>query len=262
MPLISIVVPAYNVEKYIDRCLESILNQSFQDYEVLLIDDGSTDHTPELCDEWAKKDSRISVTHKNNGGLSSARNAGVRIAVGKYIGFVDSDDTIEPMMYEVLVNYAEEYHVDFVMCNYERILADGTSFEKTLNIRDGLYTREDIINVIFPCLIMGRNLDHGPLLSVCHCLYNRAFLESHNITFDEEVRWSEDNIFSAFVGYHAKSFYYLKKPLYNYYQNEGTITTSYRRGSWKYYLTMNRHMHAFFDQVTDYDFSNQLKLST
>jgi hypothetical protein len=108
---------------------------------------------------------------------------------------------------------------------------------------------------------MGENVDYGPLLSVCHCLYRTAFLQENNFYFDEEVRWSEDNIFSAIVGYHADSFHYMKgEGLYHYYQNPGTITTAYRPGAWDVYCTMNRHLHDFFDGVTDYDFTRQLKL--
>lgn len=108
---------------------------------------------------------------------------------------------------------------------------------------------------------MGENLEYGPLLSVWHCLYRTEFLREHHLEFDEEVRWSEDNIFSAFVGYYANSFYYLRgEGLYHYYNNPGTITTSYRKGAWGVYCTMNDHLHQFFDEVQDYDFQRQLKL--
>ena len=97
-PLLSIIVPVYNVEKYIERCIKSILNQSFTNFELILVDDGSPDNCGKICDEYKKKDSRIKVIHKKNGGLSDARNAGLNIATGKYIGFVDSDDIIHPQM--------------------------------------------------------------------------------------------------------------------------------------------------------------------
>lgn len=112
MPEISIIVPVYNVEKYLDRCVKSILAQTFTDFELILVDDGSPDHCPKMCDEWAKKDERIRVIHKENGGLSSARNAGLRIAVGKYIGFVDSDDWITKEMYATLHELIVQYKAD------------------------------------------------------------------------------------------------------------------------------------------------------
>lgn len=259
--MISIVVPVYNVEKYLKRCLESILSQTMKNLEIILVDDGSTDQSGIICDEYAKKDSRIKVVHKKNGGLSSARNAGLAIAQGEYVGFVDSDDDIENIMYERMYETIEKENVDFVMSDYIRIPGNGETYLKTLEIEKGRYDRNDIRQKIFPQLIMSEDLEYGPLLSVWHCMYRMDFLRKYNLKFDEEVRWSEDNIFSAFVGYYADSFYYLKgEGLYHYYNNPGTITTSYRSGAWDVYCTMNHHLHQFFDKVDDYDFQRQLKL--
>lgn len=261
MPKVSIVVPVYKTEKYLQRCVDSILVQTLTDIEIILVDDGSPDNCPSLCDEIASKESRVRVVHKTNGGLSSARNAGIEVATGKYIGFVDSDDTINENMYASLLEIIERENVDFVMSDYNRILDNGESYIKTLDIRAGRYCKEDIKNEIFPNLIMGKNIDYGPLLSVCHCLYSLDFLNKYNLRFDENVRWSEDNIFSAILGYHADSFYYEKGlETYNYFQNAGTITTSYRKGAWEVYCTMNEKLHSYFDDISDYDFSNQLKL--
>ena len=261
MPKVSIVVPVYKVEKYLSRCVESLLAQTIDDIEIILVDDGSPDGCPALCDEWAKKDARIRVVHKPNGGLSSARNAGLRVAEGAYVGFVDADDDVEADMYEKLLGVMEAEQVDFVMCDYMRIPADGAAYLKTLDIRPGKYDKAALKAEIYPQLIMGENVDYGPLLSVWNCLYDLDFLRVHPLEFDEEVRWSEDNIFSAIAGYRAQSFYYLKgEGLYHYHQNAGSITTGYRKGAWDVYCTMNRHLHAFFDHVTDDDFSRQLKL--
>lgn len=261
MTTVTIIVPVYKVEKFLDRCVTSLRNQTLRDVEIILVDDGSPDSCPEMCDALAAQDSRIRVIHKKNGGLSSARNAGLKVASGKYVGFVDSDDDVEPDMYEKLLSVMASEKVDFVMSDYLRIPANGSPYLKTLNIRSGRYDKTDLLEEIFPSLIMGENVDYGPLLSVWHCLYKTDFLRSNGFFFDEEVRWSEDNIFSAVVGYHADSFYYLKgEGLYHYYQNPGTITTGYRPGAWDVYCTMNRHLHEVFDSVTDYDFSRQLKL--
>lgn len=260
-PIISIIVPVYNVEKELLRCISSLVNQSLQACEIILVDDGSPDRCGQMCDDFASQDDRIIVIHKKNGGLSSARNAGLAVATGKYIGFVDSDDDVELDMYERLIRAAEAYHVDFAMADYRRIERDGTSFVKTLDIDGGYYNREKIRKEIFPNLIMRESIDYGPLLSVWHCLYRRDFLQQYHLIFDEEVRWSEDNIFSAIMGYYCQSFVYLKgEALYHYYQNPGSITTSYRKGAWGVYSVMNRHLHEFFDEVEDFDFSRQLKL--
>ena len=164
-------------------------------------------------------------------------------------------------MYEKMYTIAKQENVDFVMSDYIRILESGETYLETFDIASGRYDKEKIRKEIYPQLIMGENLDYGPLLSVWHCLYRKEFLDKYQLHFDEEVRWSEDNIFSAFVGYYADSFYYMKgQGLYHYYQNPGTITTTYRRGAWQVYCTMNEHLHQFFDQVEDYDFDRQLKL--
>ncbi len=261
MATVTIIVPVYKVEKFLDRCVTSLRNQTLQDIEIILVDDGSPDRCPEMCDALAVQDRRIRVVHKKNGGLSSARNAGLKVAAGKYVGFVDSDDDVELDMYEKMLSVIESENVDFVMSDYLRIPANGSRYLKTLSIRSGRYDKTALREEIFPSLIMGENVDYGPLLSVWHCLYKTDFLRSNGFFFDEEVRWSEDNIFSAIVGYHADSFYYLKgEGLYHYYQNPGTITTGYRPGAWVVYCTMNRHLHDVFDCVTDYNFSRQLKL--
>ena len=259
--MVSIVVPVYKVENYLHRCVESLRSQTLRDIEIILVDDGSPDRCPELCDALALEDSRIRVVHKKNGGLSSARNAGLRAAKGTYVGFVDSDDTVSPDMFRKMLEVIEAEQVDFVMSDYLRVPAAGTPYLKTLDIRPGRYDKAALRAEIFPQLIMGENVDYGPLLSACQCLYRTDFLRSNDFYFDEEVRWSEDNIFSAIVGYHADSFFYLKgEGLYHYHQNPGTITTSYRKGAWEVYCTMNRHLHDVFDRVADYDFSRQLKL--
>ena len=103
-PMISVIVPIYNVEKYLARCVDSIVNQTYKNLEIILVDDGSPDRCPQMCDDYAEKDSRIKVIHKKNGGLSDARNAGMAVATGEYISFIDSDDWIETSMFELLLN--------------------------------------------------------------------------------------------------------------------------------------------------------------
>lgn len=261
MPKVSIVVPVYKVEKYLVRCVKSLSNQTLRDIEIILVDDGSPDNCGHMCDEFEKADSRIKVVHKKNGGLSSARNAGLEVATGETVGFVDSDDNVELTMYEELYETLISNQVDFAMSDYLRIENENLNYIKTTNLREGYFSGEDIKKEIYPQLIMGRNLDYGPLLSVWHCLYKRDFLKKNNLKFANDVKWSEDNLFSAMVGYYANSFYYLKnRPLYHYYNNPGTITTSYKQGSWEVYSRMNDYLQKFFSEKTDYDFSEQLKL--
>ena len=111
-PKVSVIVPIYNVEKYLDRCMQSVLNQTLKDIEIIMVDDGSPDNCPSMCDEYARKDNRIKVIHKKNGGLGFARNSGLEIATGEYVAFIDSDDFIDTSMYETLYNTAKIYGLD------------------------------------------------------------------------------------------------------------------------------------------------------
>ena len=123
--LISVIIPVYNVEKYLDKCVKSVINQSYSNLEIILVDDGSPDNCPQLCDDWANKDERIKVIHKKNGGLSDARNAGLDIATGEYIAFVDSDDYIESDMYECLLDKIIKTQSQMAICNFEYVDTDG-----------------------------------------------------------------------------------------------------------------------------------------
>ena len=259
-PLVSVIVPVYNVEKYIHQCIDSLLNQSLQNIEIILVDDGSPDNCPAICDAYAKKDDRVKVIHKINGGLSSARNAGINLASGDYIGFVDSDDYVDSKMFENMSKTAVDNSVDFVMCDYIRV-NDQNTFKKTLDIRKGFYDKIDVIKEIFPSLIMRESIDYGPLLSVWHCLYSTSFIKKNELYFDEEIKYSEDCIFSAVVGYKAKNFYYLKgNYYYNYRYNPISITTTYKEDAWDVYCKMNRKINSLFGEIDAYDFTRQIQL--
>lgn len=132
MPKISVIVPVYKVEAYLDRCVESILDQSYTDFELILVNDGSPDSCGAMCDAWAEKDSRIKVIHKENGGLSDARNAGFAASCGEWISFVDSDDYIHPQMLEALLRATRDHRVKVAVCGYERTEGEPLSGEKNL----------------------------------------------------------------------------------------------------------------------------------
>lgn len=130
MELISVIVPIFKVEKYLDRCVESIVNQTYSNLEIILVDDGSPDGCPAMCDAWAEKDSRIRVIHKTNGGLSDARNAGMSVATGEYISFIDSDDWIAPQFYEKLMEAIKRHGSDIAACSVEMVWEDGSPSRK------------------------------------------------------------------------------------------------------------------------------------
>ncbi len=147
--LISIIVPVYKVEKYLNRCVDSIINQTYKNLEIILVDDGSPDNCPKICDEYAKKDDRIKVIHKENGGLSDARNAGIKIANGKYIGFVDSDDWISVDFYSELYKLLTKYDADIAICDFIRTDDNEKIIINNKNKIENVYTQEQYLERYF-----------------------------------------------------------------------------------------------------------------
>lgn len=147
--LISIIVPVYKVEKYLEKCIESILNQTYKNLEIILVDDGSPDNCPQICDEYAKKDSRIVVIHQKNGGLSNARNTGLDIAKGEYIGFVDSDDYIAKDMYESLYNAMKDNCAQISICNFYNVNEKGekveTEIEDEITENEIIFSKQEAV---------------------------------------------------------------------------------------------------------------------
>lgn len=145
--LISIIIPVYKVEKYLEKCIQSLINQTYENLQIILVDDGSPDNCGKICDEYAKKDHRIEVIHKSNGGLSDARNKGLEIAKGEYIGFIDSDDYIESDMYEVLYNLLKQYNADVSICNFYTVSQGKIAIK---NAENGIkeYNRIEILKEV------------------------------------------------------------------------------------------------------------------
>lgn len=267
MPKVSIIIPVYNVEQYIVRCVDSVLNQTLSDLEVILVDDESPDNCPVICDQYKEKDSRVKVIHKKNGGLASARNTGLKIARGEYIFFVDSDDWIEPETIEELVEVADKYGVDFV--RFRPMYAgwpnhcddDLCDFGTEQGMREGLYEKSDIIREIYPRLFATPELTLGVIVAAWRSLYRRDFLEEHSIAFEEGIRYSEDTIFSAKVVVAAQNFYYLDGPrYYHYFYNIKSITKSYKKDYWENNKILMQCFENEFENYKEYDFSNQLWL--
>ncbi len=215
MAEISIIVPVYNVEGYLENCIDSILNQTFKDFELILVDDGSTDSSGKICDIHGEKDSRIKVIHKTNGGLSSARNAGIDRACGKYIGFVDSDDSIHPQMYEILYNLVKEYKSDISCCNYKKTYDISSKEHEDLNLNEvrEMSNIEAIKNLY--------DKDLGVKLVVAwNKLYNKNLFDSIRY---EVGRLHEDEFIAHRILYKCKKIVYINNELYYYLQREGSI---------------------------------------
>ena len=193
--MISIIIPVYKVEQYLDECVVSVVNQTYKDLEIILVDDGSPDVCPQKCDEWAEKDSRIKVVHKKNGGLSSARNAGLAVANGDYIGFVDSDDFIYETMYEDLMRVMKQSKKTIVVSS--PIIRNTNGVFTPYKV--GAYEYKDGETMIFPeymQLFLGGKID----ATVWNKLYRREFIE----TYFREGRNNEDYLF---MYYNVKRMY-------------------------------------------------------
>ena len=192
MPVISVIVPVYNAEKYLTECVESILNQTIEDIELILVDDGSTDGSPAMCDAFAAQDPRVKVIHKPNGRASSARNAGIRAATGEYIAFVDSDDWISPDMYEKML----EPNADVCLCDYVRFCGEEEFPFSQPNVSGGFYDRERMKKDIFSHLVMD-GVEYPITISNCVLLIRRSVIAENNLSYREDIHISEDAPFGS-----------------------------------------------------------------
>lgn len=216
---VSVVIPVYNAEKYLDKCMQSVLAQSLKDLEVILVDDGSQDGSGALCDDYARRDSRVKVLHLENGGPARARNHGIRIACGEYIGFVDSDDYADPSMFEKLYTHAVECKSDIVMCEY--YLAQG---EKLTPVKIDFQSQYVGAECIRNSLLRSYYLEPYPgLYSMWNKLFRRSMIQDNGIEIDERLRRAEDAWFVFDCLKAAERFHFLPQPLYYYWQNEGSI---------------------------------------
>lgn len=212
-PLISIIVPVFKVENYLKKCVESIINQTYSNIEIILVDDGSPDNSGEICDEFASKDKRIKVIHKSNGGLSSARNAGIDVARGEYLGFVDSDDTIEPFMYEKLMASIEKDKTKLAVCAVNYVFENGKKITKS-NLG------EDVVFDFYDAMIemnSHRIFDMGAWSK----LYHKELFS--NLRFPVG-KLSEDYYIMYKIFDCAQKVSYVSTPCYNYLQRQNSIT--------------------------------------
>lgn len=257
---ISIIVPIYNSSMYLDRCLKSIINQTYSNIEILLIDDGSTDNSLEICNQFAIKDKRIKVFHKENNGVSAARNDGIEYSTGDYIAFIDSDDYLELDMYDRMMKINDKFDCDIVMCDCYK----ESSFNKEIfshNIRSGHYDRSMLIKEYFPTLLMTNSVDYPATISNCVCLFKKDVIIKNNIRYEVGIRFSEDLLFGSKYMYYANSFYYMKHEcLYHYVMNQNSVTHTYYKNKWENMKKLFLAIDDFFRNVNDYDFQRQIDL--
>lgn len=213
-PMFSIIVPVYKVEEYLDRCVKSLLNQTYADIEIILVDDGSPDKCPIMCDEYAARDNRIRVIHKSNGGLSEARNKGIEAAVGEYIMFVDSDDYIDANTCELLLQYTKK--------TPDVIVTDGDTIGGRINLKHypleigKVYSGKEYVK---QCITKGKLP-----MAACLYIYKRGYLSAKNIFFKKGIL-HEDEQFTPRALLDADSIIYTGFSCYKYVIRENSITT-------------------------------------
>ena len=215
MDKISIIVPIYNVESYLEQCLNSIINQTYKNLEIILINDGSTDNSGKICDLYAKKDSRITVIHKKNGGLSDARNTGLSIATGEYIAFIDSDDFIELNMYQVLYRNAIMYNADIVWCNYYDFSNNSRSCPNIIS-KNNIYNLDSNPETFAKDLLYMYKMD----AHVWCRLYKKSLFNSLKFPFNKTF---EDIFILLPLLFSAKKIICITDTLYNYRVRNNSI---------------------------------------
>lgn len=210
MPTVSIVVPIYKVEQYIHRCIDSILSQTFSDFELILVDDGSPDNCGAICNEYAEKDPRVKVIHKPNGGVSSARNAGIDAAIGKYIAFCDSDDYLDPEWVAELVGAISKAPTAWCFCGCHCVDANGSRFQENCVLHK-TPAYETLPMKAYPEI-------YKTNFSACLWLriFNLDIIRTHDIRFDENLSVSEDVLFTLEYGAYCDSFSVINRALYNH----------------------------------------------
>lgn len=224
--MVSIIVPIYNTEKYLDKCVESIMRQTYTNTEIILVDDGSTDNSGIMCDKFARKDDRIKVIHKINGGLVSARKAGLEIANGEYILNIDSDDWIETAMVEELLKIAERYDVDIVTSG---LIREEKGFISIVvdEIEEGLFQDKKIAEVLMPNLIYSNEtVYHGILPNVAPKLIRRELLAKSYLYVKDAIRNGEDAAITYICGCFAEKVYITKKTYYHYVMRDDSMVHS------------------------------------
>lgn len=259
MPKVSIIVPVYNAEKYLQECVNSILNQTLSDLELILVDDGSTDSSPALCDKCAAQDERVKVIHQTNAGAAVARNNGIKVAQGEYIAFVDSDDWIDTDMYERMLDAAAANDCDLVICDCLKEFDSGSQLY-THELPAGFYDRERMYSVYFPQLLMTDTMEYPVTISNYLLLIRHDVITANHITYPEGMRFSEDLLFGSEVGYFSQSLTYLKEYApYHYRQNPDSVTHTAYKDKWPLLCELWCRINESFEKKQDYDFTQQIQ---
>lgn len=230
MPKLSVIIPVYNVERYLDQCVQSVLKQNLKDLEVILVDDGSQDCCPQLCEEYAKADSRVRVIHKNNAGLGWARNSGLDVATGEYVTFLDSDDYVDLDTYNTVCDIADKKALDSVRFICNRFKDDGSHSAivrdaKLVTCNDARQIKRYALSIFDP----NKSATNPTGGSACMAVYKLSVIQKHHLRFLSERKYlSEDYVFNFSFYQYAKAIGYLPNTYYHYRVNMGSTTRKVR----------------------------------
>lgn len=254
--LISVIIPIYKVEKYLNKCVESVVNQSYKNIEIILVDDGSPDNCPQMCDDWARKDSRIKVIHKENGGLTTVRKVGAQLATGDYIVFVDSDDWIDKDYLQQFINVIDKYHPDIVLSDYLKYYSDKSIYYCKQLYNGGFYSKEDIKRVIYPSLVYLNNGISFQPTSWAKIIKTELF-RKEQIPISDKIRYGDDTVCIIPCVYNAKNLYILNKGNYYYRINPNSQCNAPKPFPQDYPFEVYKHLISRL-KTDEYDFKPQI----
>lgn len=256
-PMFSIIVPIYNTEKYLEQCLDSLIGQKYKNYEIILVDDGSTDKSADICDFYQSKYENIKVIHKKNGGLVRARKTGIDAARGDYIGFVDSDDWIDLNLLKEVSDILNKYGPEIISFNV--MLEYSNRQEKQQNfINCGYYDKNAMEEKIYPIMLYNKNenfYNFGIYPSVSNKIFARHLIEENHCR-DERITMGEDAACTYACLLSAKSIYLMPQFFYHYRQNENSMTNQYDAGRFEKYKILLEYLDKVLDDVK-YDLKRQ-----
>lgn len=251
---VSIIVPVYNTSLFLDKCLESITRQTIKELEIILINDGSTDNSLEICKAYEAMDKRIILIDQKNRGLSAARNTGVQAATGEYIGFVDSDDWIEPDMFEKMYLQAAQSESEVCICDY-KVNNVEEEISVSLDIEKDIIEKDDLFNLLVLNIIAPKDFNsNSKNIAACvwRMLIKKEFLEKNNILFVEGITFMEDIIYSLEVYSKCNKVAICREYLYHYMYNSNSITIGYKNNCMELNVKVFERMKEILKEEYDY----------
>ena len=257
--LVSIILPIYNVEKYLDRCMDSVTNQTYKNIEIIMVDDGSTDSCPAKCEEWARKDSRVNVIHKENEGLGEARNTGLENANGEFIFFIDSDDFVSNDLVSNCIASQMESNADIVLYGFSRVDQNGKIYSMNIpSSEKKLYSYDEIGKEILPALIASKgNTVSGLWMSAWACMYRKAKIDAIGWRFVSEREIIAEDVYSLLELYSVvENVSIVAKSLYYYCDNATSLTHVFREDRIK---KINYFLSESLNRAQKYNYSELIE---